>query len=211
MAIRVILVDDHKVVRQGLRSYLGAFPDIQIVGEASSGEEALREIDSWLPDVMVVDMLMPGGIDGIETIRRVRVLTPHTRVVVLTAYTDDARVVAALRAGAMGYVRKDADPEVLLAAVRAAAHDQSILDPSIAHAVLNELQRGKDTLTEREMEVLRQLALGKTNKEIAEFLVVSEETVKTHVGNILTKLHLQHRLQAVVYALKQGLISLDEL
>jgi two-component system, NarL family, response regulator LiaR len=212
--IRVALVDDHKVVRQGIRSYFEAFPDIAIVGEASSGEEALANVEKWLPDVIVMDMLMPGGIDGVETIRRVRVVTPHTRVVVLTAYTDDARVVAALRAGALGYVKKDAEPEVLLGAVRAAALNQSTLDPSIAGTVLQELMRGsrknQNGLTEREMEVLRQLAQGKTNKEIADMLVVSEETIKTHVGNILTKLQLAHRMQAVLYALKQGLISLDE-
>jgi NarL family two-component system response regulator LiaR len=213
--IRVALVDDHKVVRQGIRSYFEAFPDIAVVGEASSGEEALANVEKWLPDVIVMDMLMPGGIDGVETIRRVRVVTPHTRVVVLTAYTDDARVVAALRAGALGYVKKDAEPELLLGAVRAAAHNQSTLDPSIAGTVLQELMRGsrksaQNGLTEREMEVLRQLAQGKTNKEIADMLVVSEETIKTHVGNILTKLQLAHRMQAVLYALKQGLISLDE-
>jgi NarL family two-component system response regulator LiaR len=212
--IRVVLVDDHRVVRQGLRSFLEAFSDISVVGEASSGEEALENVEKWLPDVIVMDMLMPGGIDGVETIRRVRVVTPHTRVVVLTAYTDDARVVAALRAGAIGYVKKDAEPEMLLAAVRAAARNQSALDPSIAGTVLQELMRGKknaqNALTEREMEVLRQLAQGKTNKEIADLLVVSEETIKTHVGNILTKLQLAHRMQAVLYALKQGLISLDE-
>ncbi len=213
--IRVALVDDHKVVRQGIRSYFEAFPDIGIVGEASSGEEALANFEKWLPDVIVMDMLMPGGIDGVETIRRVRVVTPHTRIVVLTAYTDDARVVAALRAGALGYVKKDAEPEVLLGAVRAAARNQSTLDPSIAGTVLQELMRGsrknaQNALTEREMEVLRQLAQGRTNKEIADMLVVSEETIKTHVGNILTKLQLAHRMQAVLYALKQGLISLDE-
>src|SRR5690349_7811063 len=140
--IRVALVDDHKVVRQGIRSYFEAFPDIAIVGEASSGEEALANVEKWLPDVIVMDMLMPGGIDGVETIRRVRVVTPHTRVVVLTAYTDDARVVAALRAGALGYVKKDAEPELLLGAVRAAALNQSTLDPSIAGTVLQELMRG---------------------------------------------------------------------
>jgi NarL family two-component system response regulator LiaR len=163
--IRLVLVDDHRVVRRGLCSYLEAFPDIIIVGEASSGEQALEQIESWLPDVVIMDLLMPGGIDGIETTRRIRTITPHTQVVVLTAYTDDARVVGALRAGAIGYVRKDAEPEILLAAVRAAARGQSMLDPAI----------------------------------------------KTHVGNILAKLHIAHRTQAVIHALKQGLISLDEI
>ena len=211
--IRVLLVDDHRVVRQGLRSFLESFPDIAIVGEASNGEEALSRLDSWLPDVVVMDLLMPGGMDGIEATQRVRAISPHTQVVVLTAYSDDARVVAALRAGAIGYVRKDAEPELLLAAVRAAAGGQSLLDPAVAGSVLQDLLRGgsSNDLTERELEVLRQLAYGRTNREIAAALTVSEETVKTHVGNILAKLHLAHRTQAVIYALKQGLVSLDEL
>lgn len=211
---RVVLVDDHRVVRQGLRSYLEAFADIEIIGMASSGEEALAQVDHWLPDVIVMDVLMPGGIDGIETTRRIRALSPHTQVVVLTAFADDARVVAALRAGAIGYIRKEAEPELLLQAVRAAARGQSILDPSIAGSVLQDLVRGRlpgSELTDREMDVLRQIANGRTNKQIADALVVSEETVKTHVGNILAKLQLAHRGQAIIYALKQGLISLDEL
>jgi NarL family two-component system response regulator LiaR len=213
-SIRLVLVDDHRVVRRGLRSYLEAYPDITIVGEASTGEEALAQIEGWLPDVVVMDLLMPGGMDGIETTRRIRAVTPHTQVVVLTAYTDDARVVAALRAGAIGYVRKEAAPEVLLAAVRAAARGQSMLDPAIAGSVLQDLARSagvRDDLTAREVQVLRLLAHGRTNREIADELVVGAETVKTHVGNILAKLHLAHRTQAVIQALKEGLISLDEI
>ena len=212
--VRLVLVDDHRVVRRGLRSFLEAFPDIVIVGEASTGEEVLEKIESWLPDVVIMDLLMPGGIDGIEATRRIRSITPHTQVVVLTAYTDDARVVAALRAGAISYVRKEADPEILLAAVRAAARGQSTLDPAIAGSVLQDLVSSakiRDALTDREMEVLRLLAHGRTNREIAEELVLGAETVKTHVGNILAKLHLAHRTQAVIHALKQGLISLDEI
>jgi NarL family two-component system response regulator LiaR len=213
-SIRLVLVDDHRVVRRGLRSFLEAFPDITVVGEASSGEKVLEKIEDWLPDVVAMDLLMPGGMDGIETTRRIRAITPHTQVVVLTAYTDDARVVGALRAGAIGYVRKDAEPEILLAAVRAAARGRSMLDPAIAGSVLQDLvgsTKVKDKLTEREMEVLRLLAHGRTNREIAEELVVSAETVKTHVGNVLAKLHLAHRTQAAIHALKQGLISLDEI
>ncbi len=212
--IRLVLVDDHRVVRRGLRSFLESYSDITIVGEASSGEEALEKIEDWLPNVVIMDLLMPGGIDGIETTRRIRSITPHTQVVVLTAYTDDARVVGALRAGAIGYVRKDAEPEILLAAVRAAARCQSMLDPAIAGSVLQDLVRGigiREELTDREIEVLHLLAHGRTNREIAEELVVGPETVKTHVGNILAKLHLAHRTQAVIHALKQGLISLDEI
>ncbi|MEO6891161.1 MAG: response regulator transcription factor [Ktedonobacteraceae bacterium] len=214
-SIRIALVDDHRVVRQGLRVFLESFPDLVVIGEASSGEEALQQVEAWLPDVVVMDLLMPGGIDGIKAIERIRALTPHTQVVALTSYTDEARVVAALRVGAIGYVRKDAEPQVLLAAVRAAARGQSLLDPAVATAVLQELVRGENArvspLTEREQEVLRQLALGRTNHEIAEALVVSDETIKTHVGNILTKLHLAHRTQAAMYAVRHGLVSLDEI
>ena len=211
--IRVALVDDHRVVQTGLRSYLEAFPDIEVVGAACSGEEALEKLEGWLPDVIVMDLRMPGGIDGIEATRRVRALSPHTQVVVLTAHTDDARVVAALRAGAIGYVRKDSDPEVFLAAVRAAARGQSVLDPAVAGSVLQDLIRGGplvEELSDREKEVLRQLAHGRTNREIALELRVGEETVKTHVGNILSKLQLNHRTQAVIYALKRGLVSLED-
>jgi NarL family two-component system response regulator LiaR len=213
-SIRLVLVDDHRVVRRGLRSFLEAFPDITVVGEASSGEAALEELEAWLPDLVIMDLLLPGGMDGIEATRRIRSITPHTQVVVLTAYTDEARVVAALRAGAIGYVRKDARPEVLLAAVRAAARGQSMLDPAIAGTVLQELVASaqvQEDLTERELQVLRLLAHGRTNRQIADELIVGVETVKTHVGNILAKLHLAHRTQAVIRALKQGLISLDEI
>jgi two-component system, NarL family, response regulator LiaR len=214
--IQLVLVDDHRVVRQGLRSYLESFGDVVVVGEAASGEALLQKLEEWLPAVVVMDLLMPGGMDGIEATRRVRTLSPQTQVVVLTAFTDDARVTAALRAGAIGYVRKDADPELLLTAVRAAARGQSILDPSVAGSVLQDLLHSQERLpgnelTEREMEVLRQLANGRTNKEIATALTIGEETVKTHVGNILAKLQLAHRTQAVIYALKEGLISIDEL
>ena len=212
--IRIVLVDDHHIVRRGLRSFLESFADITVIGEAANGEEALSRLEGWLPDVVVMDLLMPGGIDGIETTRHVRILSPHTQVVVLTAHTDDARVVAALREGAIGYVRKDAAPEVLLMAVRGAARGQSVLDPAVAGTVLQELVRVNQlghALTEREIAVLRQLALGRTNREIASALTISEETVKTHVGNILSKLHLAHRTQAALYAIKQGVITLDEL
>jgi two-component system, NarL family, response regulator LiaR len=211
---RLVLVDDHHVVRRGLRSFLESFADIVVVGEAANGEALLEKLESWLPDVVLMDLLMPGGMDGIATTAQVRKIAPHTQVVVLTAFTDEARVVAALRAGAIGYVRKDARPELLLTAVRAAARGQSTLDPSIATSLLQDLTRralpGQE-LTDREMDVLRQLAGGRTNREIAENLGIGDETVKSHVGNILAKLQLAHRAQVIAYALKQGLISLDEL
>jgi two-component system, NarL family, response regulator LiaR len=212
--VRVALVDDHHIVRRGLQSFLKAFHDLEVVGEAASGEEALQKIEGWMPDVVVMNMLMPGGMDGIEAIKQIRALLPNTRIVALTSYTDDTRVVAALRAGAIGYVRKEADPEILLSSIRSAARGQSLLDPAVANVVMQELMRGGKPsveLTEREQEVLRQLALGRTNPETAAALTVSDETVKTHVGNILTKLQLAHRTQAVIYALKKGIISLDEI
>ena len=212
--ITVMLVDDHTIVRQGLMSFLGAFDDLEIIGNAASGEELLNHLEQRIPDVIVMDLHMPGGMDGIEAIRRVGTLTPHTKIVVLTSYVNDARVLAALRAGAIGYVRKEANPTVLLDAIRAAAHGQSLLDPEIAQAILGELthpSKRNSQLTQREQEVLHQIAQGRTNQEIAQILVVSDETVKRHVGNILTKLQLAHRTQAVIYALKNGLISLDDI
>jgi two-component system, NarL family, response regulator LiaR len=213
-SIRIVLVDDHHVVRRGLRNYLEAFADITVVGEAASGEQVLAQLESWLPDVVLMDIHMPGGIDGIEATRHVRTRSPHTQVVVLTAHTDEAQVVAALRMGAIGYVRKDVPLDVLLTALRGAARGQSVLDPRIAQEVLQELLNTsavRPNLTERENEVLRQLAHGRTNREIADLLVVTEETIKTHVGNILAKLQLAHRTQAAIYALKHGLVTLDEL
>lgn len=212
--ITVALVDDHRIVRKGLQRVLEMYEDIRIVGDAASGEEALQHIEEWLPDVVVVDMLMPGGIDGVETIRRLHELTPNVRVVVLTSSADDTRVIAALRVGAIGYVRKESDPDLLVASIRAAARGQSLLDPTVANVLMQELMgEGKHApmLTEREQAVLRQLAQGQTNREIAETLVITEQTVKTHVGNILTKLQLEHRTQAAIYALKKGFITLDEI
>ncbi|MBV9711780.1 MAG: response regulator transcription factor [Ktedonobacteraceae bacterium] len=212
--ITIVLVDDHHIVRKGLQRVLEMYDDMRVIGEAGSGEEVLQHIEEWLPAVVVMDMLMPGGIDGAETIRRLHALAPNVRVVMLTSYSDDTRVVAALRAGAIGYVRKEAEPELLLTSIRAAACGQSLLDPAVANVLLQELiHEGRHTpcLTEREQTVLRQLALGQTNREIAETLTITEETVKTHVGNILTKLQLAHRTQAAIYAIKKGFISLDEI
>jgi len=211
---RVALIDDHHIVRRGLRMFLESYADLVVVGEAASGEEALQQIERWLPDVVVVDLLLPGGMDGIETLRRIHHLYPAIHMVALTSSPDAEKVLAALHAGALGYVRKDALPETLLNAIRAAARGQSTLDVSVTGAVIKELTsyvRPEDPLTEREREVLHLLAQGRTNPEIAESLAISNETVKTHVTKVLAKLRLSHRLQAVVYALKHGLISLDEI
>lgn len=208
--ITVVLVDDHRVVTRSLQSYLESFADFRVVGTAASGEELLQHVDTWQPDVIVQDLLLPGGIDGIETTRRVLAKRPSVRVVALTASTDEARMMAVLRAGAAGYIRKDAEPETLLAAIRAVARGRTYVDPYLARRVAED-GVSPDDLTDREREVLRHLALGESNKAIGEVLCVSEETVKTHVGHILGKLGVENRGQAVVQALKRGLVSLEEL
>jgi two-component system, NarL family, response regulator LiaR len=214
LKIRVAIVDDHRVVQSGLKSYLESFDDIEVIVTLDNGEQALARLPALSPDVVVMDLNMPGGMDGIEATKKLGAALPKSRVVVLTAATDDARLVAALRAGAVGYVRKDAEPSFFLAAVRAASEGRTFLDPAASGPALKDLVHGggfEESLTDRESEVLRELARGKTNREIAETLRVGEETVKTHVGNILSKLQLDHRTQAVVYALKKGLLSLDEI
>jgi DNA-binding NarL/FixJ family response regulator len=203
--IRIALVDDHSIVRHGLSAYLAAQPDIAIVGEAASGEEALNRATDWQADVIVMDVLMPGGIDGIETTRRLKRLLPQTQIVILSGYADDARIIGALRAGAITYVEKDSQPEQLLEAVRGAAQGKAVFEPSLMQRVVQAqtMQHG-DALTEREGDVLRLLAEGLTNAEIAARLSVSEETVKTHVASILRKLGLAHRTLAAIYALRHG-------
>jgi NarL family two-component system response regulator LiaR len=217
--IKVGLVDDHRVVRHGLQRLIEACDDLEVVGTASSGEEALKHYQDWQADVVIMDLLLPGGIDGIETTRQLKQKCPAVRVIVLTAYTDDERVIAALRAGATGYIRKEAEPEILLGAIRAAATGQSIFDPSIPEELWQNWKRttpdiSKTTntgLTEREILVLRQVALGHTNREIAQNFLIGEETVKTHVSHLLSKLGLNGRNQLIFYALKHGLIRLDEI
>jgi DNA-binding NarL/FixJ family response regulator len=208
--IRVALVDDHRVVARSLKAFLESFPDVEVAGLAASGEELLAHLEEWRLDVVVQDLLLPGGADGIETTRRVKERAPGVRVVALTASMDEARMMGVLRAGAEGYVRKDADPEVLLAAVRAVARGRTYIDPSVARQVLDG-SAGRDDLTPREREVLRHVALGRSNREIGEALFISEETVKTHVGSLLSKLQVNNRAQAIVQALKRGLVSLEEL
>jgi len=208
--ITVVIVDDHRVVTRSLQSYLESFPDLRVVGTAASGEELLEHVDAWQPDVIVQDLLLPGGMDGVETTRRVMAKRPSVRVVALTASTDEARMMAVLRAGAAGYIRKDAEPETLLAAIRAVARGRTYVDPYLARRVAED-GISPDDLTDREREVLRHLALGESNKAIADVLCVSEETVKTHVGHILSKLGVENRAQAVVQSLKRGLVSLEEI
>jgi len=211
--IRVALVDDHAVVRAGLRSFLESFGDLVVVGEAATGEALLDQAVGWRADVVLVDVLLPGGIDGIETTRRLARAMPDVRVVVLTAFTDDDRLVAALRAGALGFVRKDAAPEALLEAVRAASRGRSNLDMGAMAALLADAaDEGlvPEPLTPREVDVLRLMAGGLANREIAEALSIGEETVKTHVASILAKLGADQRTRAVVVALRRGLVALDD-
>ena len=208
--ISIVLVDDHRVVTRSLKAYLESFPDMCIAGIADSGEELLEHIDEWRPDIVLQDLLLPGGIDGIETTRRLRQVSPRTRVIALTASTDEARLMGVLRAGAVGYVRKDAEPEMLLAAVRAVARGRTFIDPSVA-TQLAHAAAGSDELTPRELDVLRQLALGRANKEIASVLSIADETVKTHLAAIFSKLQVENRAQAIVQSLKRGLVSLEEL
>lgn len=206
----VVLVDDHRVVTRSLKAYLESFPDVTVVGIASSGEELLEYITQWNPDVVLQDLLLPGGMDGIETTRRLMTRRPGTKVIVLTALVDEARMMAVLRAGALGYVRKDAEPEVLLAAVRTVARGKPYIDPGVGTQLVHAAS-SPDDLTAREIDVLRQLVLGRSNKEIAASLGIGDETVKTHVGHVLAKLQVENRAQAIVQALKRGLISLEEL
>jgi two-component system, NarL family, response regulator LiaR len=206
--IAIALVDDHRVVSRSLKSYLESFPDMTVVGVAASGEELLEHLDAWNPDIVLQDLLMPGGLNGIETTRRILSRAPAARVIALTASVDEARMMGALRAGATGYVRKDAEPETLLAAVRSVARGKTYIDPSVGRLLAHDTA---DDLTPRETDVLRQLALGRSNRDIAAALDIGDETVKTHVGNLLSKLGVENRAQATVQALKRGLVSLDDL
>jgi two-component system, NarL family, response regulator LiaR len=208
--ITIALVDDHRVVTRSLRAYLESFPDLSVVGIANSGEYLLAHLDLWRPQIVLQDLLIPGGLDGIETTRRALERMPSVGVVALTASLDEARMMAVLRAGAMGYVRKDSEPETLIAAVRAVARGQPYIDPSVSRQILT-AGSSAHTLTPREVEVLRHMAVGRTNKEIANALFVSEETVKTHVGSVLSKLQVENRTQALVQALRHGLVALEDL
>ncbi len=214
--ITVLLVDDHEVVRQGLRAYLDAQPDLVVVGEASSGDEAVEAATEFLPDVMLLDLVM-SGMGGVEAARRVKSVTPRTQIVVLTSYHQDEFIFPAMQAGAISYILKDVVMEDLADAVRKAARGEGVLHPRVAERVIQEVKGSKkalfnpfQTLTNREMEVLHLIARGMPNSEIAEALFISENTVKGHVSNILNKLQLADRTQAAVFAWEQGLVHRDE-
>lgn len=208
--LRIVLVDDHRVVTRSLKAWLESFPDMQVVGVAANGEDALAHVDEWQPDVVIQDLLLPGGIDGIETTRRLCKRLPSVKVVALTASIDQPRMMGVLRAGAAGYIRKDAEPEALLAAVRAVAGGAPYIDPAVAHLRVD-ADTTIDPLTTREAEVLRHLVAGRSNREIGAALQIGEETVKTHVGHVLAKLGVENRAQAIAEALRRQLVSIEDL
>jgi len=204
--ISIMIVDDHPVVREGLRSFLQLQEDMDVVGEAGDGVEALEKVGVLLPDVALIDLVMP-RMDGIATIRQIKDLSPSTRLLVLTSFGEDDKVFSAIRAGALGYLMKDTKPTELVEAIRAVYQGQPSLHPQIARKLMDHIPSHEDAaeqkLTLREIEVLRLIARGHSNKEIAVALVISEKTVKTHVSNILQKLHLADRTQAALYAVRE--------
>ena len=209
--IRIIIVDDHAVVRQGLRFLLEQQPDISVVGECGDGEQAVALASTLLPDVILLDLLMP-KMDGMTAVREIKRITPTTQIIILTSYYEDDQIFSVIKAGALSYLLKDSSPQELVAAVRAAARGESTLHPMVAAKVLREMQQQSplDELTPRERDVLILIAHGRSNHEIAVELSIGEQTVKTHVSNILSKLHLADRTQAAIYALQKRLVPLKD-
>jgi len=213
--IRLLVVDDQGIVRKGIRALLAEVKGMLVVGEASDGLEAIDQAEALHPDVILMDLVMP-KLDGIEAIRRIKVKLPDVQILALTSFAADDKVFPAIKAGALGYLLKDSDPEDLITAIKNVQRGQPFLHPSIARKVLEELSHPTgnpptpDPLTEREVEVLQLVGQGISNQEIAERLVISEATVRTHIGNILLKLHLANRVQAALYALRKGLSSLED-
>lgn len=212
MTLSIIIVDDHAIVRQGLRAFLESQPDFSVVGEAENGEQAVSLAAETVPDVAVMDLLMP-GMDGVEATRLIRHASPRTQVVVLTSYHEDEHIFPALRAGAISYLLKSVKMDELAEALRRAARGEATLNPRVAARVIQEVSgRGDEPanpfteLTERELEILKLIANGLSNGQIAAQLVISENTVKGYVGNILSKLHLADRTQAAVLAWRQGVV-----
>ena len=211
--ITILLVDDHSIVRQGVRAFLEAQRDLQIVGEAASGEEAVQLAQELLPDVVLMDLLM-AGMNGVEATRQIKQVSPRTQVVVLTSYHDDENIFPALRAGALSYTLKDIRSSELIEIVRKAAQGEAVLHSRVASRVIQQVRTAKRAvpasftqLTERELDVLRLIAEGQSNAAIAEKLVLSEKTIKGHITNILSKLQMEDRTQAAVFAWQQGLMN----
>jgi DNA-binding NarL/FixJ family response regulator len=212
MAIRIIIADDHSVVRQGLKMFLGLDPDLEIIGEAADGAEAVKMAHELNPDVVLMDMLMP-VMDGITATQHIRKELPDTEVIALTSVLEDGAVIGAVKAGAIGYLLKDTQADELRAAIKSAAAGQVQLSPAAAARLMREVRTPEPAaaqpLTDRETDVLKLLAQGKANKEIAFELIIGEKTVKTHVSNILLKLGVQSRTQAALYAAQNGLAELS--
>ena len=212
--IRILPVDDHAVVRLGLKSFFATTPDIEVAGEASNGYEAIQVAQDLLPDVILMDLLMP-GMDGVEATRQIKAKLPGIEVIVLTSYHEDENIFPAIRAGALSYLLKDIDPDELSDAIRLAARKEAVLNPQVASRLMQEVRGGRraddynplNDLTDREMEVLQEIASGKSNAEIATALFISEKTVKTHITKILSKLHLSDRTQAAVLAWQSGVVK----
>jgi len=214
-AIRVLITDDHTVVRKGLSALISTEPGMDVVGEASDGEEAVFKSRTLKPDVILMDLVMPRK-DGLAAIMDIKSEQPNAKILVLTSLSDDERIMAALKAGALGYLLKDASPDELLKAIRDVNRGESHLHPSVAQKVIHSLRdpqpsKEGEVLTSRENEILKLVAKGFPNQQIAKELSISERTVRTHVSNILRKLHLPNRTQAALYALREGLIKQDEI
>jgi NarL family two-component system response regulator LiaR len=213
--IRVLIADDHAVVREGLVALIGTEPGMAVIGQAADGVEAVAEARRLQPDVILMDLIMP-RLDGIGAINQIRAGQPDARILVLTSFAEDDQVFGAIKAGAQGYLLKEASPAELLQAIRDVHAGESALHPAIARKVIRELSRPPDLpptqepLTERELEVLALVARGLSNQEVADELVISERTVRTHVSNILDKLHLANRTQAALYALREGIAKLED-
>lgn len=211
--IRILIADDHAIVREGLRALLATESDLELVAEATDGLQAVTKARALKPDVILLDLMMP-RMDGVEAITEIKKDWEDAKIIVLTSFSDDEKVFSAIRSGALGYLLKDSSPQDLLTAIHTVASGEGFLSPTIASKVMREINQPpklpptKDPLTERENEILQLVAQGLTNDQIAEKLVVSERTVRTHVSNILAKLQLANRTQAALYALKEGLASL---
>jgi NarL family two-component system response regulator LiaR len=214
--INVLICDDQAIVRKGIRALLATEPTIKVAGEAENGREAISQVEELRPDVILMDLVMP-ELDGIEAIRQITARRPKARILVLTSFATDDKVFPAIKAGALGYLLKDSSPEELVQAIQHVCRGEPSLHPTIARRVLQELSQPEEPekpptsepLSEREVEVLRLVARGLSNQQIANQLLISEATVRTHVSNILSKLHLASRIQAALYALDKGLASLD--
>ena len=213
--IRLLIADDHPIVRRGLRTLFLSEPDFELAGEAADGVEAVLKARSLKPDVILLDMLMP-RLDGVGAIQQIKQENPAARILVLTSFAEDDKVFPAIKSGALGYLLKDASPEQLIQAIHDVYNGKSSLDPTIALKLIRELNRPSslpptpDPLSEREVEVLKLIAKGHSNQEISEILVISERTTGNHIGSILSKLHLANRTQAALYALREGLVKLDD-